>query len=198
MKKKGVVIGIIIIVVIIAIGSIVYINMNNDSIDLSVVDEITLNDGEKEILEALKQADNYLRNPVPKEENANSLEFTVSVTDPTDFKTMFSKVYECRKYTSENGDVSYLFDVEMNSDTEEFSTRRYIDVNDHGVTIFFKLEDLDTLNLENESKYEDGTYTLGKEFYKTIFEGVENQVNKVWQESATYQNVDYDKLYNKI
>ena len=197
--KKKIIIGIIVALVIaFVVGSIVYINMSGDSIDLSIADEITLNDNEKEVLEVLKQVDNYLKNPPQKEEDTNTIDFTISLTEPTDFKTVFSKVYEVRKHTSEEGKVSYMLDVDMNSETEEVDTRRYITIDDDGITVYLKKNDLNTLDIEEEGKYENGTYTFGKEFYEAIFEEVEENVNKAWQESATYTNVDYDKIYSKI
>lgn len=197
--KKKIIIGIIVALVIaFVVGSIVYINMSGDSIDLSIADEITLNDNEKEVLEVLKQVDNYLKNPPQKEEDTNTIDFTISLTEPTDFKTVFSKVYEVRKHTSEEGKVSYMLDVDMNSETEEVDTRRYITIDDDGITVYLKKNDLNTLDIEEEGKYENGTYTFGKEFYEAIFEEIEENVNKAWQESATYTNVDYDKIYSKI
>ena len=151
--KKKIIIGIIVALVIaFVVGSIVYINMSGDSIDLSIADEITLNDNEKEVLEVLKQVDNYLKNPPQKEEDTNTIDFTISLTEPTDFKTVFSKVYEVRKHTSEEGKVSYMLDVDMNSETEEVDTRRYITIDDDGITVYLKKNDLNTLDIEEEGK----------------------------------------------
>ncbi len=198
--KKKIIIGIIVALVIaFVVGSIVYINMSGDSIDLSIADEITLNDNEKEVLEILKQVDNYLRNPQPKEEDSNTIDFDLSLTEPTDFKTIFSKVYEVRKFTSEEGKVSYMLDVEVNSDaTEGLSTRRYVAANEQAIYIYPTTADLDSLGLEEEGGYENGVLIIGKNFYEGIFKELEETVNEMWQKSATYTNVDYDKIYSKI
>ena len=157
-----------------------------------------LNDKEQEILEVLKKADYSLKNPQPKEEDTNTVDFTITMTEPTEFKTIISKIYEGRKYTAEEGTESYLFDVELNFEDKEINSRRYISVNDNGVTIFPRADDVENIEIEDEGRMENGAYTFGKEFYKTIFEGLENQINDIWQQSATYSNVNYDKVYNKI
>ena len=57
------------------------------------------------------------------------------------------------------------------------------------------------LNLESESESEEqdpNEISLGKEFYEALISKINETISEYWDNSTTFDNVDYEKIYKLI
>jgi type II secretory pathway component GspD/PulD (secretin) len=199
MEKKKVIIVILIILAIAIIGSIVYISITGEEVNLSLSEEVTLNAEEQEILDITRKIDEKLKNPVIEDEETNQLDFSINNTEPTTFKDVFNNIYEVRKYTTEEGKTSYVFQIGLKSDKQLENDKRFVIYNEEGIYFYPELEDLEFDETTDETKNESNTTVyFGNEFYKALFKSLDKEINEIWQNSLTYNNIDYNKIYNMI
>ena len=204
MKNKKIIIGVVTaILIILIVGSIIYINITGDSINVSISEEITLSDEEQEIIDIVRKIDDKLKNPSVSEENTNTIDFELKNTEATTFKDLFNNIYEARKYMTEEGKTSYVFQVGIKSEEQLEDDKRFLIYNEEGIYYYPTLEDLNleetTENSNGINKEEtDGGLTITMDFYGPLFESLEEELNEIWQNSITYNSVDYNKIYNMI
>ena len=114
MKKKiFIVVGILLLIGIIYFVCFYRGTTGDNKKTLTVAEEITLNDNEKELLAELVNVNNQLLNP-KQEENTNTTDYVevAKPTEPVALKDFCKKVYEARKTTNEQGETIYLFDMD--------------------------------------------------------------------------------------
>ncbi len=168
---------------------------------LTVAENITLNDDEKELLSELVNVNYKLLNPKQQEENTNTTDYTevAKPTEPTSLKDFCIKLYEARKTTNENGETIYLFDMDTKGKNGETTRRIFITRNGEitGCT-FIESDYAESLEQMEDTKFENGSINLGKDFLKVIFEGLTKTINETWEKATIYDNVNYDNILSKI
>ncbi len=203
-KKIFIIIGIIIIAIVIFLTIFITHNKYSGEYTASILDEITLNDSEKEILSVLQDIDYALRNPKitneESEEDANTINFTIAPSEPTSLKELISNIYEVRKYITEDGEMIFLLDVDINSQTNNLNKRRIIVTSNGTITsMTYEKEDIADLEDSNIEQSNDTlTLNFGKDFYTTLFETITNKIRKIWEDATKYDNVNYTNILNKI
>lgn len=205
MEKKNskivfIVIGIIAIIVAIYFICFYRGTTGDNKKSLTIAEEITLNDNEKELLSELVNVNNRLLNPKPKE-NTTTTDYTeiAKPTEPTSLKDFCKKIYEARKTTNESGETIYLFDMETKSQNEQTVRRIFITKNGEitGCT-FVESDYAESLEQMENTTVENGSINLGKEFVKAIFEGLTKTINETWDKATVYDNVNYNNILSKI
>ena len=169
---------------------------------LTLAEQITLNDNEKEILSELVNVNDKLLNPtVAENTDTNSTDYTeiVKPKESISLKDFCIKLYEARKTTNEQGKTIYLFDMDTRGNNGE-TIRRYIITEDGQIIScsFVENDYNEALNEMEDTKYENGTLNLGKQFIKAIFEGITKAINEMWENATIYENVNYDNILKKI
>ncbi len=204
MKKKFIIIGIFTIAIIIFLTIFITHKTNFIQPTVSLLDEITLNDSEKELLSVLQDIDYTLKNPKvtddENEENTNTINFTITPTEPTSLKKLINNIYEVRKYINEDGNIFFLLDVDVNFQTNSVNKRRII-LTYNGVITSMTYEKDDFAEMEDsniEQNNDSLTYNFGKDFYTAFFETLTNKIKEIWEEALKYDNVNYNKILNKI
>lgn len=167
---------------------------------LTVAEEITLNDNEKELLTELINVNNKLLNPEVKE-NTNTTDYTeiAKPTEPISLKDFCKKIYEARKTTNEQGETIYLFDMETKEKNEDTVRRIYITKNGEFVgCTFIESDYADSLKEMESTTVDNEGINLGKDFVKAIFDGLTNAINETWEKATVYNDVNYNNILNKI
>lgn len=204
MKKKFIIIGIFTIAIIIFLTIFITHKTNFTKPTVSLLDEITLNDSEKELLSVLQDIDYTLKNPKvtddENEENTNTIDFTITPTEPTSLKKLINNIYEVRKYINEDGNIFFLLDVDVNVQKNNVNKRRIILTNNGVITsMTYEKDDFAEMEDSNIEQNNDSlTYNLGKDFYTALFENLTNKIREIWEEAIKYDNVNYNKILNKI
>ncbi len=204
MKKenKKILIFLGIIVIVIAIYFICFHRgtTEENKKTLTVAEEITLNNNEKELLSELVNVNNKLLNPT-QEENTNTTDYTkiVKPTEPTSLRDFCIKLYEARKTTNDEEETIYLFDMETKGKNEETVRRIFVTKNGElaGCT-FIESDYAENLEQMDNTTVNENGITLGKEFVKVIFEGLTQKINEIWENATVYENVNYDNILSKI
>ena len=203
-KKIFIIIGIITIAIVIFLTIFITHNKYSGEYTASILDEITLNDSEKEILSVLQDIDYALRNPKitneESEEDANTINFTIAPSEPTSLKELISNIYEVRKYITEDGEIIFLLDVDINSQTNNLNKRRIIVTSNGTITsMTYEKEDIADLEDSNIEQSNDTlTVNFGKDFYTTLFQTITNKIREIWEDATKYDNVNYTNILNKI
>ena len=172
----------------------------NNKKSLTIAEEITLNDNEKELLAELINVNNKLQNPETKE-NANTTDYTeiAKPAEPTSLKDFCKKIYEARKTTNEQGETIYLFDMETIGKNQETIRRIFVTKNGEIVGCTFVESDYaDSLEEMENTTVNNGGINLGKDFVKVIFDGLTNSINETWEKATVYNDVNYNNIINKI
>ena len=204
MKKIFIIIGIFTIAIIIFLTIFITHKTNFTKPTVSLLDEITLNDSEKELLSVLQDIDYTLKNPKvtddENEENTNTIDFTITPTEPTSLKKLINNIYEVRKYINEDGNIFFLLDVDVNAQKNNVNKRRIILTNNGVITsMTYEKDDFAEMEDSNIEQNNDSlTYNLGKDFYTALFENLTNKIREIWEEAIKYDNVNYNKILNKI
>lgn len=203
-KKIFIIIGIITIAIVIFLTIFITHNKYSGEYTASLLDEITLNDSEKEILSVLQDIDYALRNPKAtnekSEEDTNTINFTIAPSESTSLKELISNIYEVRKYITEDGEMIFLLDVDINFQTNNLNKRRIIVTNNGTITnMTYEKEDIADLEDNNIEQNNDTlTFNFGKDFYTTLFETITNKIREIWENAIKYDNVNYNNILNKI
>lgn len=168
---------------------------------LTVAEEITLNDNEKELLNELVNVNNQLLNPKQEETNTNETNYTevVKPTEPVALKDFCKKLYEARKTTNEQGETVYLFDMDTVGTNNE-NVRRIIVTRNGEMTgcTFVESDYSETISQAGNTTFNGNSIILGGEFLKALFEGLTKTVNEMWEQATVYENVNYDNILSKI
>ena len=172
-KNKKVLIFLGIIVLVIAIYFICFHRgtTEENKKTLTLAEEITLNNNEKELLSELVNVNNKLLNPT-QEENANTTDYTkiVKPREPTSLRDFCIKLYEARKTTNDEEETIYLFEMETKGKSEETVRRIFVTKNGElaGCT-FIESDYAENLEqMDNTTVNENGKVTLLKEGTVTI------------------------------
>ena len=168
---------------------------NNDSENsLTISEKILLNDNEKEIFELLSQVrENLLKGD--EEENTDDSTVNLAISSSSiELKDFFSKIYEIRKYE----DSIYIIDMDVIFKDKAPARKKVLVSNGKVTMINISEEDL---NLESESESEEqdpNEISLGKEFYEALISKINETISEYWDNSTTFDNVDYEKIYKLI
>ncbi len=201
-KNKKVLIFLGIIVLVIAIYFICFHRgtTEENKKTLTLAEEITLNNNEKELLSELVNVNNKLLNPT-QEENANTTDYTkiVKPREPTSLRDFCIKLYEARKTTNDEEETIYLFEMETKGKSEETVRRIFVTKNGElaGCT-FIESDYAENLEQMDNTTVNENGIALGKEFVKVIFEGLTQKINEIWENATVYENVNYDNILSKI
>ena len=201
-KNKKVLIFLGIIVLVIAIYFICFHRgtTEENKKTLTLAEEITLNNNEKELLSELVNVNNKLLNPT-QEENANTTDYTkiVKPREPTSLRDFCIKLYEARKTTNDEEETIYLFEMETKGKSEETVRRIFVTKNGElaGCT-FIESDYAENLEQMDNTTVNENGIALGKEFVKVIFEGLTQKINEIWENATVYENVNYDNILRKI
>ena len=206
MKEKTKKVVFIVLIVIILASAIYFICFFRGTTDdnkktLTVAEEITLNNEEKELLSELVNVNNQLLNPEQETTNANETNYTelVKPTEPISLKDFCKKLYEARKTTNEQGETVYLFD--MNTVGANNETVRRIIVTKNGEMTgctFVESDYSEAVSQLGNTSFDGNSINLGGDFLKAIFEGLTQEVNVMWEQATTYENVNYNNILSKI
>lgn len=201
MKKKiFIVIGIVTLIGIIYFVCFYRGTTDDDRKTLTVAEEITLNDNEQELLKELINVNDKLLNP-QNEKNVNTTDYVevVKPEKPMTLKDFCKKIYEARKTTNEQGETIYLFDIDTMGSNNQIVRRKIITKNGEmtGCT-FIESDYKEVLEKAGNTTVDSNGITLGEEFVKAIFEGLNKSINDVWEKATVYENVNYDNILNKI
>ena len=201
MKKKiFIVIGIVTLIGIIYFVCFYRGTTDDDRKTLTVAEEITLNDNEQELLKELINVNDKLLNP-QNEKNVNTTDYVevVKPEKPMTLKDFCKKIYEARKTTNEQGETIYLFDIDTMGSNNQIVIRKIITKNGEmtGCT-FIESDYKEVLEKAGNTTVDSNGITLGEEFVKAIFEGLNKSINDVWEKATVYENVNYDNILNKI
>lgn len=168
---------------------------NNDSENsLTISEKILLNDNEKEIFELLSQVrENLLKGD--EEENTDDSTVNLAISSSSiEFKDFCSKIYEIRKYE----DSIYIIDMDVIFKDKAPARKKVLVSNGKVTMINISEEDL---NLESESESEEqdpNEISFGKEFYEALISKINETISEYWDNSTTFDNVDYEKIYKLI
>ncbi len=168
---------------------------NNDSENsLTISEKILLNDNEKEIFELLSQVrENLLKGD--EEENTDDSTVNLAISSSSiELKDFCSKIYEIRKYE----DSIYIIDMDVIFKDKAPARKKVLVSNGKVTMINISEEDL---NLESESESEEqdpNEISLGKEFYEALISKINETISEYWDNSTTFDNVDYEKIYKLI
>lgn len=201
--KKVIFIALIIVILALAIYFICFFRGTTDDNKktLTVAEEITLNNEEKELLSELVNVNNQLLNPKQEETNTNETNYTevVKPTEPMSLKDFCKKLYEARKITNEQGETIYLFDIDTVGANNE-TVRRIIVTKNGEITgcTFVESDYAETVSQVGNTTFDGNSINLGGDFLKTIFEGLTQEVNKMWEQANVYENVNYNNIFSKI
>lgn len=201
--KKVIFIALIIVILALAIYFICFFRGTTDDNKktLTVAEEITLNNEEKELLSELVNVNNQLLNPKQEETNTNETNYTevVKPTEPMSLKDFCKKLYEARKITNEQGETIYLFDIDTVGANNE-TVRRIIVTKNGEITgcTFVESDYAETVSQVGNTTFDGNSINLGGDFLKTIFEGLTQEVNKMWEQATVYENVNYNNIFSKI
>lgn len=201
--KKVVFIVFIIVIFALAIYFIYFFRgtTDNNKKTLTVAEEITLNNEEKELLSELVNVNNQLLNPKQETTNANETNYTelVKPTEPISLKDFCKKLYEARKTTNEQGETVYLFDMDTVGANNE-TVRRIIATKNGEITgcTFVESDYAETVSQAGNTTFDGNSINLGGDFLKTIFEGLTQEVNEMWEQATRYENVNYNNILSKI
>lgn len=203
MKKKSkkrvfIILGIILISVAIYFICFYRGTTEENKKTLTVAEEITLNDNEKELLSELINVNDKLLNPT-KKEDAETQDYTevAKPTEPISLKDFCMKLYETRKTTNEQGETVYLFDMETKGKNTDVARRIIVTRNGEMVFCTFVESDYETLTQTETTANEDGI-NLGTDFAKALLQGLSKSVNEMWENATQFDNVNYDNILNKI
>lgn len=200
MDKKKIIITITVVALIILIGVLVFMKGKNSNIedndDLSIIEQITLNDSEKEILAMLKELDHSLQNPNERKttyesnEGDNSMNFMP--TESIRLKDFISEIYDARKSITEEGNIIYLLDVNLKT-TENMVSRRIISVS-NGIIIAMTFDESDFSS--NSTEANDGELSIN--FSSLLAQTITNTIKKLWDEALVFENVNYNNILKGI
>lgn len=201
--KKIIFIVLTVIIVAVAIYFVCYFRGTTDDNKktLTVAEEITLNNDEKELLSELVNVNNQLLNPKQEEANTNETDYTevVKPVEPVALKDFCKKLYEARKTTNEQGETVYLFDMDTVGANDE-TVRRIIVTRDGEMTgcTFVENDYAEAVAQAGNTTVDGSGIELGGEILKAIFEGLTKTVNETWEQATIYENVNYDNILSKI
>ena len=201
MKKKiFIVVGILLLIGIIYFVCFYRGTTGDNKKTLTVAEEITLNDNEKELLAELVNVNNQLLNP-KQEEDTNTTDYVevAKPTEPVALKDFCKKIYEARKTTNEQGETIYLFDMDTMGNDNKIVRRIFITKNGEmtGCT-FVESDYAKAVEEAGNTTADSNGITLGGDFVKVIFEGITKSINEMWDKAAVYENVNYDNILSKI
>lgn len=204
-KKKNIRNKIFIIIGIIILGLVIYVvcihrgTTEENKKDLTIIEKITLNDNEKELLSELVNVNDKLLHPT-QSEDTNSLDYVNAEkpTEPISLKEFCIKLYEARKTTNENGETIYIFDMDTKGNNGEV-VRRKIFINNGEMIFTFTDSEIEEVveNVGDTTISEEGI-NLGKDFAKAMLQGINNSANELWEKANTYNNVNYDNILKEV
>lgn len=189
MKKK---ISVIILIIIIII-TIIFCFM--------IIKNTTLNKSEKEVFSVLQDLDYSLRNPIIEENNENNTSISFKPTSPTSVKELINNIYEVRKGYNQNGVLVFLFNVSIldENNNEMTSILCVIDGRLASMTLDENLSKFLSIN-QNTEESEDNNIFSG--IYTTLIESgiksLNDYITNLWNESATINNINLQKVFNKL
>lgn len=201
--KKIIFIALIIVILALAIYFICFFRGTTDDNKktLTVAEEITLNNEEKELLSELVNVNNQLLNPKQETTNTNETNYTelVKPKEPISLKDFCKKLYEARKTTNEQGETIYLFDMDTVGANNE-NVRRIIVTKNGEMTgcTFIESDYSEAVSQLGNTSFDGNSINLGGDFLKAIFEGLTQEVNEMWEQATTYENVNYNNILSKI
>lgn len=201
--KKIIFIALIIVILALAIYFICFFRGTTDDNKktLTVAEKITLNNEEKELLSELVNVNNQLLNPKQETTNTNETNYTelVKPTEPISLKDFCKKLYEARKTTDEQGETVYLFDMDTVGSNNE-TVRRIIVTKNGEMTgcTFIESDYAEAVSQLGNTSFDGNSINLGGDFLKAIFEGLTQEVNAMWEQATTYENVNYNNILSKI
>lgn len=206
MKKKIlIIIGILLLITIIS-GLWFYLTTSSKNhTNLTIAEEIVLTEEEKEIISELQHLKYNLLNPEPQNNTGNEMsnsitseDFTMTPTESIEFSKFCKKLYEARKFISDDGKILYLFDMDTEFKDKEL-TRRII-VSQEGKLIYFTLteEDYSINQIENTTIDNGLTVYWGNEFIKALYEQITKSIQNMWEKALVFENVNYDIILNTI
>ncbi len=204
-NRKKVFIVIVVIAILLVSVYFIFIHRErteNNKKELTIAEEITLNDNEKELLSELINVNDKLLNPTNTENaDTNSTDYTkiVKPKESISLKDFCIKLYEARKTINEQGETLYMFDMDTKGNNGK-TIRRFILTKNGEMQgcSFVESDYTETLNEMEDTKYENGTINLGKEFMQSIFEGLTKSINEMWEKATIYEDVNYDNILGKI
>lgn len=200
MDKKKIIITITVVALIILIGVLVFMKVKNSNIEnndgLSVIEQITLNDSEKEILAMLKELDHSLQNPnerkITYESNEDDNSMNFMPTESMGLNDFISEIYEARKSITEDGNIIYLLDVNLKT-TENMASRRMISVS-NGIILAMTFDESDFSSNSTEANAGE----LSINFSSLVAQAITNAIKKLWDEALVFENVNYNNILKGI
>lgn len=152
---------------------------------LLVFNKFYLNKNEKELLSVLNEFNTSLQNIEPKE-NDN---YNFRPSEVTSLKQYVSNIYEARKYIAENGAIFFLFRVELVNESG----------NSNNILIISNGNMISRTINETTYKYLNiSTNDFTNSLQKVFFEKVNNITLERWDKSEIINNVNFEKILNKI
>lgn len=152
---------------------------------LLVFNKFYLNKNEKELLSVLNEFNTSLQNIEPNE-NDN---YNFRPSEVTSLKQYVSNIYEARKYIAENGDIFFLFRVELVNESG----------NSNNILIISNGNMISRTINETTYKYLNiSTNDFTNSLQKVFFEKVNNITLERWDKSEIINNVNFEKILNKI
>ncbi len=204
-SKKKIFLVIVVIAILLVAVYFIFIHRGrteDNKKQLTLAEQITLNDNEKEILSELVNVNDKLLNPTATENtDTNSTDYTeiVKPKESVSLKDFCIKLYEARKTTNEQGETLYMFDMDTKGNNGETIRRFILTKNGEMQGCSFVESDYnEALNEMEDTKYENGTLNLGKQFMQALFEGLTKTINEMWEKAIIYENVNYDNILKKI
>lgn len=189
MKKKiSIIIFAILIVLTIFIG-------------FMIIKHTTLNKAEKEVLSVLQDLDYSLKNPIIEDNTENNTSISFKPTSPTSAKELINNIYEVRKGYNQNGALVFLFNVSIldENNNEMTSILCVIDGKLASMTLDENLSKFLNIN-QNTEESEDNNIFSG--IYTTLIESgiksLNDYITNLWNESTTINNIDLEKVFNKL
>lgn len=215
-KKTIIIVSIIILLILVLISTIYLLNKSKktesgtsvyENVDSNLSKTVVLSEADNELISVLKNVDIYLQNFTITEDVATQEQFMflISIGGVEDAKTSItlkeyiSNIYEARKYTDDNGKTTYLFDIELVDKANLLVNKRaiimvsdeaikYINLNLHDINFTNEIFTKDTLN----------SFALIEAFYGSYFTSICTQVSNTWEKATTFENVNYENIWNNI
>lgn len=215
-KKKIIIISIVVILVLILTLTIYLLNKNKktekgasayENADSNLSQAIVLSESDNELISVLKNLDAYLQNiKITGEDNIDEKQMlAIAIMGIQDGETItlkeyISKIYEARKYTDNNGKVTYLFDVEFVDKNNLLLNKRKIIMTSNEALESANI-DLSDIDVTNELFTEDGSldsWALVQGFYGSYFKSLCTKISNIWEEATHFEDVNYENIWNNI
>lgn len=206
MKKSYIIILVVVICLIGVLGTIFFLNRGNNK-QLSILEEIRFNEGEEEILEVLKGANDWLLSEEEEQQEENDDDTLFSINPkpaPIALRDFITKIYEVRRKKTDNGEPYYILDVDTKS--EEKVTRRFCIYSKSKLIIGLANSDFDWSEFGEEkveeTRNDEGgisyTFSFGASFYQAMLESWNQQIQEEWNNAEKFNYVNYNALLKAI